>query len=321
MDASTGNKLERQPDAAAIAEAAVWLARLRSERRSSRLEAQFRRWLEKRPAHAAAFEAVNETWDLAGGVVPAPRRRGIGRSPRRPALLAAAMLLAAVAGVLLWSLRPEPIRTAVGEQRSLKLEDGTAIVINTDTRLRMRFSDSRRLVLLDHGEASFDVAADSLRPFVVQAGNTRVVAVGTEFDVRWTDGALAVTLSTGKVRVLADPRSGVGPPQTIELLPGQRLARPAPGVPPRVGEVDLATARAWQHGQVILQRTPLAEAISEMNRYSEQKLSIETGEAARLTISGAFRSGDSSKFARAIADLYGFEVLMRQDGLHLRRPR
>lgn len=307
-------------DEEAIAEAAIWVARLQSDQRPAGLEAQFRAWLAADDRHRAAFEAVSDTWELSGGArigapeapAAAPRRRLLAR----PMAIAAAVALFAAAGLPLM-LRPAAIETAVGEQRSLKLPDGTMMMLNTATELRTRFSDDRRVVILDHGEASFEVAKDSLRPFIVEAGPKRIVALGTVFDVRWTDGRLAVTLAEGKVRVVDEKQPPAGAaPREVELAPGQRLEQPAPARPPRLERVDLAAARAWRQGQVVFTGTPLSEAAREMNRYSDEPLLVE-GRAAKLQVSGAFRAGDTLKFAQALADIHGLHLRTEEERLIL----
>src|SRR5690606_34928319 len=114
---------------------------------------------------------------------------------------AAAAGIAAMIGSGIWYTQGQSmLTTKVGERRILTLADGSTVMLNTDTRLRVRFSDSHRTVFLENGEASFDVAKDAARPFIVKAGNTQIAAIGTTFDVRWLGQALAVTLVQGRVR-------------------------------------------------------------------------------------------------------------------------
>ena len=288
-----------------IGEAAVWLARLRSDERQADVHEAFRHWLDASQEHRAAFETVNDAWDLAGGVRLQPQAVDAQRRGRRiPALVACMALLA---GLMAWQVtgRGPTFATEVGERRVLALDEGSVVTLNTDTRLSLRFSDDQRLVLLDGGEASFDVAKDTLRPFVVKAGEAKVVAVGTAFDVRWVDGALDVTLAEGEVRVVE--RDAAGVTREIKLDPGQRLSDRR-GSRPVLKRVDLESARAWRSGQLVFDDVPLTEAVAEVNRYSEHKIRIEGRGAERVQISGVFEPGGSAKFARALGDLYGFEV-------------
>lgn len=298
-----------------IVEASIWVARLQSDTRGPETERDFRAWLDASAANRAAFELTSETWDLAGGARIADRRPA--RRIRKPLAMALAAGLLAGIGVGGWyAQRPAPIVTAVGEQRSLRLADGSVVTLNTATALTASFDDDRRLVRLDRGEASFEVAKDSLRPFIVEAGGTRVVAVGTVFDVRYVDGGLSVTLAQGKVRVVGRSVPGAAPAE-IEMNPGQRLRMATPDARPTLRAVNLQTARAWRAGQVVFGDTLLGEAVAEMNRYSDRPIVIDDPAVARLRISGAFRATDSAQFARAVSDIYGLALTASPQGPRL----
>lgn len=303
------------PGPDAIAEAAVWIARLRAGQLESGVEGDFRRWLAASSAHRAAFESVSDTWELAGGVhLPAPSNGGLRARSWRIAAVAAGIAIAAIVGLSQVDRAPT-LATEVGERRTVALTDGSIVTLNTDTELRVRFSEDKRVVLLDHGEASFAVAKDSLRPFVVEAGDTKVIALGTDFDVRWIGGALAVTLAKGRVRVVEEGKAGNR--QEVDLNPGERLVESQKGTA-ALTAVDVQSARAWQAGQVIFASTPLPDAIIEMNRYSAQKIELVGLGAGRIKISGAFKAGGSAEFAKAIHDLFGFEVTTSNDAISIR---
>ncbi|MEJ1961315.1 MAG: FecR domain-containing protein [Gammaproteobacteria bacterium] len=77
------------------------------------------------------------------------------------------------------------------------MRDGSAITLNTDSQLRVALTEAERRVDLKQGEAFFEVAKDSTRPFVVEAGRKRVVAVGTKFSVR-RDGDFVEVVDRGQ---------------------------------------------------------------------------------------------------------------------------
>jgi len=207
--------------------------------------------------------------------------------------------------------------------------------LNTATRVAVRYSEQKRLVELESGEALFDVAKDVNRPFIVQVGDRQIRALGTSFVVRRDNEQLAVTLVEGKVSVrpapLADSekvsegrdktkatarlptmqRNAAGLAEVITLVPGQRLLIPASQVA-QVDTVSVDKAIAWRRGQVILDDTPLANAITEMNRYNAKKLVVENPEANELIVNGLFQAGDSLSFANAIAQTYGLTVVEGQ---------
>lgn len=301
-----------------LAEAGVWIARLHGADRGPELEAGFRQWLQASPMHARAFEAATDVWQEAGNLrrliplAPAPRS-----FQRRlcVALAAAAFAVVIVVGAL-FLLQSRSVGTGVGEQRTLNLEDGTHIFLNTDTRVVVRYDAKSRSVELQRGEALFNVAQHTDRPFVVTAGDRQVTALGTSFVVRRDIQHFAVTLVEGRVTVApvaagaataaADPDGRS--PDRLTLAVGERASFVA-GQPVRMDRPELDKTLAWRRGQVVLDDMPLAAAVTEMNRYSAMRLAVERPEAARLPVNGLFQAGDSASFANAVALTYGLEVV------------
>lgn len=323
-----------------LAEAGVWIARLHGDDRTPAMEEGFREWLKADPLNARAFELTTDVWEDAQNLRrvipfahetarPARSRSRILSWPSAALVAAAALVLAVVA---IRYFDSGTVATAVGEQRLLTLEDGSRIFLNTATRVAIRYTEQSRLVELDAGEALFDVAKQPHRPFIVRAGDRQVRAVGTSFVVRRDKERLAVTLVEGKVAVmpvpLAElenaaesssthvPRGAAGSAEIFTLTTGQRLVIPV-NEPARVDTLSVDRATAWRRGQVILDDTPLANAVTEMNRYSAQKLVVESSGAGELIVSGLFQVGDSMSFARAVAQTYGLTVIERSDEIVL----
>jgi transmembrane sensor len=327
------------PSAAACAEAAAWIARLHGENRTAQVEAGFKRWLATSAEHRAAFEMTNEIWS---GVerLPKPPPPAFVRWPRAgfvvtlPRALVASAVLAIVAIGAMVYFRDPGLATRVGEQRNLSLEDGTRISLNTASRIRVHYDRKIRRVELDQGEALFEVAKRPHWPFIVTVGGQQVTALGTAFLVRRDEQRVAVTLVEGKVTVSAaaeapsESSSQSGTAQTasavtsssgqlrrrssesVTLSPGQRITFAADD-PPRLDRPALEKVTAWQRGQVILDHTPLADAVAEMNRYSDLELTIEDPDAARAEVTGIFRIGDSEYFAQAVAEAYQLRIVER----------
>lgn len=320
-----------------LAEASVWVAKLHGDSRGRALEQGFRRWLIAHPNNARAFEIATAVWEESEclrQIVPfRPVARVERRSMWRPifATLACAMVLAIV-GVV-WFHYAGVISTKVGEQRQLALQDGTRVILNTDTAIKVKYDESARRVELRRGEALFNVAKHSDWPFIVVAGDRQVKAVGTSFVVRKEAQRLAVTLVEGSVVVspvktaiaeLVQPKVEEAPSPVeqpaataaarddgeITLAAGQRLTFSA-GAATRLDTPSVEKTTAWRRGQVILDDTPLRAAAAEMNRYSESKLIVEDSEAASLLINGLFQAGDSSRFANAVAQAHGLTVIQR----------
>jgi len=238
---------------------------------------------------------------LAGALARPVRRWGAGLA------LAGAVAASTVA----WFAFTAPTySTAVGEQFSARLEDGSRVQLNTDTKLRVRFSAGERRVELQRGQAFFEVAHDSGRPFIVAAGPAQVRAIGTRFDVRRDQDAVRVTLAEGRVAVRDDKVSA----GAWTLSPGQSLALDPRATGATPTSVDVPAATAWTTGRVSFRDVTLADAVAEINRYSRGKIVLGPGAPAERKINGVFATGDTDEFVAAVSALYGLKSVRRLDG-------
>jgi transmembrane sensor len=352
----------------ARAEAAVWVVKLHGPDRSPRLEAAFRDWLTTDAEHRRQFERVTSVWEDARGIPVGglSRLARWNRSPRKPAWAIAATLLLSLAAATFWGYSVwvgHVYRTAVGEQRVVRLGDGSHVSLNSDTRLEVKFSRERRHLVLSRGEAYFEVAHNALWPFIVSAGGHNVTAVGTSFQVRYDSGLTAVTVVEGKVAVseLATAASIRGASQdlpsergegtrdgrqqssvqssgplrhpgsadddgraasapVVMLTPGQRLLLSGVSLA-KLDSPHMDAVTAWRRGEVVLEKTPLAEAIAEMNRYEDDKLVIESPRIAALRISGIYRVGESVGFAQTVAKLYHLQITVENREIRISEDR
>ena len=316
--------IERSSRRMARAEAAAWIVRLHGPHRSADLEAGFREWLAADPENSRQFERVTEAWD-AGSTLPVaglPRvHRWRAAQPSRSWAVAAMILL--VFGIAAWGVNDFWLNpsygTDIGEQRVVRLDDGSRMAMNSDTRVRVTCCEFERRVRLERGEAYFEVARDPSLPFIVVAGEHQVTALGTAFVVRHDASRTAVTLVEGKVRVRrqlgATPATDI---PAIVLSPGQRLTFTG-GATPQLDQPRIEAVTAWRRGEVVLDRMMLADAVVELNRYDKRMLVIDDPGVAALRISGIYHAGDSQGFAETVARLYGLHVLHQGDRIHLTR--
>ncbi|MBI3345677.1 MAG: FecR domain-containing protein [Burkholderiales bacterium] len=335
------------PDIAA--EAALWVARLHGPDRSPAMEREFRSWQARSAAHREAFGRCTETWqdvaliglatayDTVASVRASHAARGLRNKTWRWSAAFGLAIAVAGGGMLLQHWREQDVyRTAIGEQRLIVLDDGTRMLLNTDTRVRVAYGSAQRTVEVRGGEALFEVAKEARRPFVVHVAGSEVVAVGTVFSVRFTDGpqdrdALAVTLIEGQVNVRAAAgrgADGLAPDQTTLLRPGDRLQlHHAAPIQSLAGAASLDRPNvdqvmAWRRREAVFQDSALVDAVEEMNRYSRTPVVLTGGiRDAGLRVSGLFRTGDSAGFARAVAALHGLSLLERNGRLELANVR
>lgn len=230
----------------------------------------------------------------------------IGRR-RLLAMGAAGAAAAAVSGGVGIRLltRGTSIKTAVGEIRHMPLGDGSVAVVNSRTRLRVRFTEDRRDVELAEGEAWFQVAKNRARPFTVAAGPVRVQAVGTAFDVRRHGGVSEVVVTEGRVKIWSvdSDASPIFVSAGHRALVSDRVGVELAAVPPAAADQQLA----WRQGLIVLDNMTLAAAAAEFNRYHEVRLEVAPNLAGRRVV-GWFRTDDLEGFATASAAMVGGHV-------------
>lgn len=302
-----------------LAEAAAWLTRLQESERTVATEAAFKEWLSADPAHARAFTRINDVWELIPGALapmqqlrlqPARRRHRM-RERRTPWLAAAACALVVLtAAGIVHMFRPvdRTYQTAVGEQRTVVLDDLTRVTLDTNTRLVVEYRRSERRVVFEHGEALFHVTTNPHRPFVVQTGDEQVVDLGTVFDVRRDPQRVAVTLLEGKVWVGAQAAAPGQSALSTVLAPGERLVIRADGSH-AFDRPDIEAAMAWRRGQIYFDDTTLPDAIAELNRYGGEQIRIANPALAQLHVSGVFSVHDPAQFATAVASLHDLRLV------------
>ena len=281
----------------------------------------FRTW-RRDPDNAAAFAKVKAGWEAAGGLAERPaivaatedvlakypaKRAGLAGPSRRIVLkpltwVLAGLLVTAGGAMVTWRGMAPHYATEVGGQRLEVLADGSRMRLNTDTKVRVEFGAKERRVVLQQGQAFFEVAHDAARPFIVVADGARVRAIGTKFDVRHDSAAVRVTLVQGRVQV----RAGDG--SEAVLTPGESVVADRRGVSRPVATNADAVA-SWTSGRITFSGVPLRDAVAEVNRYSERKVVLEApGGVAGELISGQFVAGDVENFVAGARSLYGLQV-------------
>jgi transmembrane sensor len=299
------------------AEAAAWLARLRSEERTADDERGFREWLAESEAHRAAFEVTNNVFEMAGAAQRRVVQSEAPRVSRRHVLRTGVGLAAAsVAGIVFYLRSGTTYATAIGEQRDVVLEDGTVVRLDTDSEINVSMNDERRIVRLRRGRAHFAVAEDVTRPFQVIADDQLVTASHGEFDVSRDGVLVSVLLDAGPVQVSSEKANGgVATPRTI--MPGQLVVF-AEDKLVREEQPEMKRAVAWRYGRLELFREPVADAVAQMNRYSRRPIVILDAQAGQLRISGAYSVRNAEAFASSVSEALPIDVEFEPDRITLR---
>jgi transmembrane sensor len=303
-------------------QAALWVTELHGPDRSVAVEEKVRLWLAKDPRHAAAFELATEAWQRSGnlpghlpertpGVIQKLTRRKISAK----ALAGMSVLCIAIIGAM-YFLQDNTLVTGPAEQRTVELSDGTEVSLNANSRVIVQYDDRVRKLTLASGEVLFNVIKHQARPFVVVAGDRKIIATGTSFLVRREQpggSAFAVTLVEGTVAIEPISWPDVTPSEPVPglklLNPGERL-RFADDTAEKRDSPSIDRVTAWRRGQLIFEDTSLSEAAAEFNRYGSHKIIIDGPVLGQLRVGGVFRIGDPSSFAHAMANAYHLRIVL-----------
>ncbi len=323
-----------------LAEASAWRVAL-SEAGQLTSDA-FEAWIAD-PANEAAWDQVQHSWNLVGDQASSPeiltlRRDALERAGRFGATSGAAgRWLPRIAACLIvmlglgiawssWISREAPLSyaTTLGERRVVTLADGSKVSLDSNSELRIAYSDDARKLVLMRGQARFDVAHDVTRPFSVQARDRIVVATGTAFNVDLMGDKVQVTLIEGRVVVLTKspaPAGAAAPAPAkrgIALTAGQQLTV-APRAAGMVETVNLDRATAWESGQLVFEDEPLGSIAERISRYSAHPVRVAPA-IAPLKISGVFNAGDVATFADTVSRYLPVEAATQGDGSVLLKP-
>lgn len=324
-------------DASIEAAAARWMAR-RDRGMSPAEQDQYLQWLSEDREHGAEIHRLSRSWerlDALKGWHPAHSTQpnpDLLRPTRRTAWFRPALAFAAAAclvAALGFHLLPSPTAPAAPADlivhpgpRFLDLSDGSRVELRHDAEVEVHFSPERRDLRLLTGEAHFNVAHDSDRPFVVTANAWTARAVGTAFDVSLAEAGIQVLVTEGIVqldRVDTDARD-------------TPLARLAAGQQARVttaGEVEvqdltpgeLDAARDWRSIRLEFAELPLRVIVAEFNRFNARRLRIDDDTIADMQIGGTFRADNLDAFVRLLDVGFGVTAEAEGDDLVLRRRR
>ena len=189
------------------------------------------------------------------------------RQGRQRLWMGGGAMAAAVAGLALVMVVPKmqaPIvyATAKGERKVVHLADGSTLSLNTDTRVTVRLTGAARQLVLDHGEVGLNVVHDATRPLHLVAGDVTLTDLGTQFNVRHTDGGVTVAVTEGSVQMEAASHMPL-----VVLRRGDEAVRYDGATRMRVSQVDPEQVFAWKSAHAIYRDQPLSAVVRDLNRY------------------------------------------------------
>jgi transmembrane sensor len=337
--------------------AAAWLIRLEGQT-TPQLWDEFQAWIEADKRHEAAFIRLRTAWthcdrfkllrpedgridrnllsdsNLARLNLPdaehteaeSSNQDVIGPQLNRRQWLVAAGAVATLGagpGLLAWMTtkryRWTYFETGIGDSRRAMLSDHSSVLLNTNSRLRVRLASARRDSELLRGEALFTVAQDKLRPFYVKAVGTLVCAVGTAFSVRIRDDRSVEVL-------VSDGRIAVGNADHAHSRPVLSSSAPYASAGDHVvfdkGSWTIkhqtpdyvARKLAWTNGRISFDGETLSEAVHEFNRYNRRHLALADPAIAGIRVGGLFDATDPESFAATLEKHFGVQRMPATQG-------
>ncbi len=324
-------------------QAALWLVRLERGLTAGEQD-EFLQWLASDPRHGEELARHESSWKRLNvlsdwrpehaarpnrDLLAPPSARTTfwlkqGRCWLLPVSIAAAALACAVLVFRKDSAVPaspeaevaSPARIAAIEQRTLG--DGSVVELNRGAEIAVLFTAARRQVRLERGEASFHVARDRERPFVVSVDGVDVRAVGTAFNVRRGSGAIEVTVTEGTVQV--HPTGGdsnareesplvvAGQHAVVSLEPGSRAVTIN-----AISAEQIDALLAWHPRLLDFTDAPLSAVVGEFNRRNAPvRITIADPVLADTAVSASLRSDNVESFIRLLEG--GFDVKAERVG-------
>ncbi len=299
-------------------QAIAWIIRLNSDKVTEQDRLLAAQWLNRSPSHHKAFAEAEQLMldmgEVMGAVKPVhiePQQINVKRA-RYAGHWLRTLAVASILFVLTLPLTGLNDRwfsdyyTAVGEQKTVTLADGSQVTLNTDTALSVAFSASGRKLTLKHGQAVFHVAADRDRPFEVATDIALVKALGTVFEVSEQSQATRILVEEHAVSVkgLYDKDYA----DTARINAGQQGFFDQKSGLQSILAVDTNQSAAWQRGKLVFKNQPLKEVVAELDRYVHGRIAIVDAQLADLRVSGVFPINDPAATMTMIEQILPVKV-------------
>lgn len=306
MRGNRANQVQRKRNR----EATDWLLRNRDPAQPVEEKAHFADWLND-PENCRTYRIAEALMgDARSAIQSDPALRNIRTEPRSRAkpVLSAMLLLACAAASFLaldgpMRLRADAMSNA-DEMPVLALEDGSIVQMNASSAIAVDFDEKRRTIRLLRGQAFFQVASAPSRPFTVEAGDTRVTALGTAFDVRY--GALDTGVTVTEHTVLLE--SGGASSPSMRVSEGEQATYDRASGKTQIQSVDGVVALAWQRGQLAVENAPLSYVIEEIGRHFSGRIILAGSGLANRRVSGTITVSDTTAALSFVRQALGVKM-------------
>lgn len=287
----------------AMDQALDWLIEL--EHPNEEQVRQFHQWLAASPLNAQAFEKAQAIWNgpqvaqcaLTLAAPPKVSRLGRLRPHWKPLATAAVLLLG------LFSFSNLPLRlqadhlTQVGERQRLQLEDGSKVLLNTNSAFSSDINDHQRVARLYQGEAFFEIPGNRGLPLELDAGPVKASVRDTTFAVRYLDGVAQVQVQRGDIDLRATHAD-----QRLRLRAGESV-RVGPQGFDQPARLDADKELAWVQGRLVFENCPLSQVLAELRRYYPGWIVNNNEHLAKVAVTGNYRLDQPLDVVRSLAHI------------------
>jgi transmembrane sensor len=194
------------------------------------------------------------------------------------------------------------------------------VELGADSRITTRYTARQRSISVDFGEAYFLVAKDPARPFLVDAGDMKVTAVGTAFNVRRNNDRVVIAVSEGRVQLdnnnespdAAAPSNGATP-----LEAGQQAIYSHESRTMTIAEIKAADVASWRSGVLKYMHEPLGSVAQDLSRYHNKRIVISDARLSAMPFTGTVFSTRIDDALSALESVFPLVVKERSDAIEL----
>lgn len=341
---STGKSPVPRSPARIEQDAATWLVQQDNGPLTELQQRAFDKWYQESELHRSYYDRMSAFWSGMDGIgsskdslddaVLKPtlmERLGLEVHYRVAASVAAAVL--AVSGLFTVLIADNATldsaqfvereyRTVTGDQKNIELPDGSSVMLNTASHIRIAYTSDQRIIHLLKGEGYFSVETDPSRPFLVRVDDHVVSAVGTAFTVFRNNAGIDVTVTEGDVDVFLMGATNDTLDSLEQRIPNVQLtARESVVFTDNVEPVKVVSATdinrklAWRQGVLAFAGEPLPNVVAEVSRYTDLKIIISDESLEELRFGGVLRIGNIDALFNALEQSFGVKIERKPDGL------
>lgn len=312
----------------AIRKTAVdWFIRLQDMHTDSLERNKFEVWLMSDVAHQEAYAEVSGAWDKLDSAAQVEQLASALKSKNESSRLrkiknvsvALSLLVTVCLSIFLlhsWHSKPMMQMVAIaeiGEPKTTVLEDGSKLTINASTHVEVVYYRDKRLVKLNSGEAIFEVAINTDRPFIVESNHTRVTVLGTRFAVNKLGKLTRVSVDHGRVKVEKTDLQG-NAIQAVILTNGE-VAENSEDMPPKKVNRPASDAFSFERGLITFTDANIQEISETLSRYRQQPVHIKDGQRLNAKITAVIKSRNVENFLKKLPDTASVKLEQRENDL------